>query len=481
MGRLRFARESLDGQSAGEQSRGTAVTGSAGAERGPWFRPDIEGLRAVAIGAVLLYHAGVPGATGGFVGVDVFFVISGFLITGLLVREWSARGTIDLPAFYARRFRRLLPAALLAIVGHDARVVGHPLEPALPAPSPAMRRPRRSTSPTCASRPRRSTTWAQRSRPRPLLHFWSLGVEEQFYLFWPLCSSLRPASHGACPARVAACGHGCRVLRVGPRLDGHRGPLGLLLAAHAGMAARRRSGHRHRPHPPARSDARAAGRCAVGPASALIGAAVVLIGPATPYPGTGRAPAGPGHARSSSWAAAGAAWRRRASWARRCRVRSAASRTRSTCGTGRCSSSCPSRSGLTSLALDLALVAVAVVVAALSTELIETPIRQGRSLPLPPRRSLVVAGAASVAGGGRCPRRGCPGAGSRASGRGRQRGPVQRRRARAPAACRSRASRPDARARGRLLRPPGRLRGRLSSRLCDRRSARLLVWATGWR
>ena len=62
----------------------------SGSDTKSYFRPDIEGLRAVAIGAVLLFHAGVPGADGGFIGVDVFFVISGFLITGLLVREWSS-------------------------------------------------------------------------------------------------------------------------------------------------------------------------------------------------------------------------------------------------------------------------------------------------------------------------------------------------------------------------------------------------------
>jgi peptidoglycan/LPS O-acetylase OafA/YrhL len=87
----------------------------AGNEPRAYFRPDIEGLRAVAIIAVLLFHAGVPGADGGFIGVDVFFVISGFLITGLLVREWQAIGRVDLVVFYARRFRRLLPAALVVI------------------------------------------------------------------------------------------------------------------------------------------------------------------------------------------------------------------------------------------------------------------------------------------------------------------------------------------------------------------------------
>src|SRR5689334_17747248 len=80
------------------------------------FRPDIEGLRAVAVLAVVLYHAGVPGISGGFIGVDIFFVISGFLITGLLWREASTSGTVRLGQFYAARARRLLPAAALVLV-----------------------------------------------------------------------------------------------------------------------------------------------------------------------------------------------------------------------------------------------------------------------------------------------------------------------------------------------------------------------------
>ena len=77
------------------------------------FRPDIEGLRAVAVVAVVLFHAGLPGIGGGFVGVDVFFVISGFLITGLLWREVSSAGTVKLRRFYGARARRLLPASAL--------------------------------------------------------------------------------------------------------------------------------------------------------------------------------------------------------------------------------------------------------------------------------------------------------------------------------------------------------------------------------
>ena len=78
------------------------------------FRPDIEGLRAVAVFAVVLFHGGVPGVGGGFIGVDVFFVISGFLITGLLWREVSTAGTVGLRRFYRARARRLLPASSCA-------------------------------------------------------------------------------------------------------------------------------------------------------------------------------------------------------------------------------------------------------------------------------------------------------------------------------------------------------------------------------
>ena len=88
------------------------------------FRPDIEGLRAVAVLAVVLFHAELPGVGGGYVGVDVFFVISGFLITGLLWREVSTAGTVRLGRFYGARARRLLPASatvgILTVIGSAA-------------------------------------------------------------------------------------------------------------------------------------------------------------------------------------------------------------------------------------------------------------------------------------------------------------------------------------------------------------------------
>ncbi|WP_234201739.1 acyltransferase family protein, partial [Shewanella sp. AS1] len=76
------------------------------------YRPDIDGLRAIAIATVVASHAGIAGWSGGYVGVDIFFVISGFLITSLLTAEAERSGKVDLSSFYARRVRRLLPALL---------------------------------------------------------------------------------------------------------------------------------------------------------------------------------------------------------------------------------------------------------------------------------------------------------------------------------------------------------------------------------
>jgi peptidoglycan/LPS O-acetylase OafA/YrhL len=149
------------------------------------FRPDIEGLRAVAILGVLAFHARIPGMRGGFVGVDVFFVISGFLITGLLLRELSATNRIDLAGFYARRGRRLLPAALAGI----AVTVALSLIVLSPLRSPEVARDG-AWAALYASNYRYALVatdyFAANRGPSPLLHYWSLGVEEQFYLFWPM-------------------------------------------------------------------------------------------------------------------------------------------------------------------------------------------------------------------------------------------------------------------------------------------------------
>ena len=109
-----------------------------GAKGGKNLRGDIEGLRAIAVGTVLLYHVGMPFLPGGFVGVDIFFVISGFLITSLLLRETVRSGRISIADFYARRARRLLPAASVVLVFTAIAVVAHILvwmwRPWLPGP-----------------------------------------------------------------------------------------------------------------------------------------------------------------------------------------------------------------------------------------------------------------------------------------------------------------------------------------------------------
>jgi peptidoglycan/LPS O-acetylase OafA/YrhL len=148
------------------------------------FRPDVEGLRGVAVLAVVLYHAGVGVMGGGYVGVDVFFVISGFLITGLLLRELNESRRVSFAGFYARRVRRLLPASVLvlAVTVVASSFVIAPLE-------------MRAVTKDAASAALYfinyrlasiSTNYlAARGAPSPMQQYWTLAVEEQFYLVWP--------------------------------------------------------------------------------------------------------------------------------------------------------------------------------------------------------------------------------------------------------------------------------------------------------
>ncbi|MFH1475812.1 MAG: acyltransferase family protein, partial [Chloroflexota bacterium] len=166
------------------------------------FRPDLEGLRAVAVVLVLLYHASVPGFAGGYIGVDVFFVLSGFLITGLLLREVRRTGTISLPAFYARRARRLLPASALVLL---VTVAGSALLlPPLLVPDVAGDAAAASLYVSNMRFAFQATDYLQSEMaPSPLLHFWSLGVEEQFYVFWPALVLLIARGRSDAGRRVA--------------------------------------------------------------------------------------------------------------------------------------------------------------------------------------------------------------------------------------------------------------------------------------
>jgi len=151
------------------------------------YRPDIEGLRAIAVLAVVLFHAGVTFLPGGFVGVDVFFVISGFLITGMLWRETGRTGTISLRRFWGARARRLLPASVL--VGIITVIASAMLLPPLQSKTVSIDA---ITSALYASNYWFAFTGVNYFgrenllSPSPYQHYWSLGVEEQFYLVWPL-------------------------------------------------------------------------------------------------------------------------------------------------------------------------------------------------------------------------------------------------------------------------------------------------------
>ena len=150
----------------------------------PGFRADIEGLRAIAVLMVVGFHAHFSGFAGGFVGVDIFFVLSGYLITRLLVGEAERNGRVELLRFYARRARRLLPAltVMLAVTFATALILYAPYE---------QRRLVRTWATTAlyasnldfARQALDYYGWA--AEKNPLLHTWSLSVEEQFYLVWP--------------------------------------------------------------------------------------------------------------------------------------------------------------------------------------------------------------------------------------------------------------------------------------------------------
>ena len=149
------------------------------------YRADIDGLRAIAILLVVGSHIGVPFLSGGFVGVDVFFVISGYLITDLLIREHRATGRIDIAGFYARRARRLLPA-LAAMIGVTL-LIG--LAVLLPDELVALSQSAAAALAFSGNfffwRTQQSY-FANASAPFPLQHLWTLAVEEQFYLVWPV-------------------------------------------------------------------------------------------------------------------------------------------------------------------------------------------------------------------------------------------------------------------------------------------------------
>ena len=176
----------LDEKHGGNDLRDTDDSKPSGTETARGLRLDIQGVRALAIVLVVFAHAGVPGLAGGFIGIDVFFVVSGFLITGLLAREAETKGRISLRNFYARRARRLLPLAAIVLV---LTAIGTLI---LYSPTEQV-----TIGTQIVGAALYFVNWifafqevdyftAGTSVVSPVQHFWSLSVEEQFYLTWPL-------------------------------------------------------------------------------------------------------------------------------------------------------------------------------------------------------------------------------------------------------------------------------------------------------
>jgi peptidoglycan/LPS O-acetylase OafA/YrhL len=163
--------------------------GTEGATGGPapatHHRRDVQGMRAVAVALVVLYHAGVPKLTGGYVGVDVFFVISGFVITNLLLSELTGSGKVSVLRFYGRRAQRIIPLAAVVLVA--TVVASHRELGFLRGQHIAVDGRWAAAFAANLHFGLEGTDYlGSQLAPSPLQHYWSLSVEEQFYVVWPL-------------------------------------------------------------------------------------------------------------------------------------------------------------------------------------------------------------------------------------------------------------------------------------------------------
>ena len=149
------------------------------------YRPHLDGIRAVAVAMVIAFHLGYEWIPGGFVGVDVFFVLSGYLITGILLHEATGTGAVRLGRFFARRVRRLLPASI-AVLGAVLLATRWLLDAVQRHDVAADARWAALYAANWRFASRGGDYFAPGDVPSPLVHYWSLAVEEQFYLVWPL-------------------------------------------------------------------------------------------------------------------------------------------------------------------------------------------------------------------------------------------------------------------------------------------------------
>jgi peptidoglycan/LPS O-acetylase OafA/YrhL len=164
-----------------------AITGDAppGNARLSGYRPHLDGIRTVAVYLVVLFHAGSERLAGGFIGVDVFFVLSGYLVTQVLLRDVAGNGRVRFGRFYARRFRRLLPASALALLG-TALVFSWVSSPVEVGDVMGGFKAAFLYSANWFFIGQANDYFAADQTSSPVLHFWSLAVEEQFYFVWPL-------------------------------------------------------------------------------------------------------------------------------------------------------------------------------------------------------------------------------------------------------------------------------------------------------
>jgi len=149
------------------------------------YRPHLDGVRAIAVYLVVAFHAGLGGVSGGFIGVDVFYVLSGFLVTSILLRDLVSRERIDWRRFYSRRVRRILPAACLTLVVSAAAyaVIATPLE--MQDAVGGFRAAFLYVA-NWFFLHQSASYFGPNVNTNPVLHFWSLAVEEQFYVLWPI-------------------------------------------------------------------------------------------------------------------------------------------------------------------------------------------------------------------------------------------------------------------------------------------------------
>ena len=173
------------------------------------YRPQLDGMRAVAVYLVVAFHAGLSAFSGGFIGVDVFFVLSGYLVTQLLLRDFRAAGRIDFRRFYSRRFRRLLPAAFVVLLVTAA------VYAAVAAPADVLNAVGgfRAAFLYVANWhfiSQSNDYFAANVNTNPVVHFWSLAVEEQFYLCWPIVlTGVFVAARRAGNRQGRSCGPSC--------------------------------------------------------------------------------------------------------------------------------------------------------------------------------------------------------------------------------------------------------------------------------